>query len=215
MDFTTLIASSTTPGSLANWALHTAVQAAAPTIIQEAESYIYRRLRHWQMLTSTNGTMTTSQTTVTVPSDFLEDKSFQLTGTNNYNITRKTIQEVIAAFTYDGTGARAVGPPNIFSNDKTNLLLNNPCDQTYPYTFWYYQQPIALGTANTTNFLTTTYPRLMRTACMIGASEFMKDAGANGYDKGYWEAEADKEIAMAQTESDRHERSMVIGAILM
>ncbi len=50
---------------------------------------------------------------------------------------------------------------------------------------------------------------------MIGASEFMKDAGANGMDKSYWEGETDKEIDVAQKESDRHERSMVIGAILL
>lgn len=214
-DYSTLIAASTTPGALANWAMHTSVQGVAPTIVQEAESYIYRRLRHWQMLTSTNGTMTTSQSTVAVPADFLEDKAFVATGTNNFNITRKTIQEVIAAFSYDGNGVRVLSPPQIFSNDKTNLLLDNPCDQSYPFSFWYYQQPTALGTTNTTNFLTTTYPRLLRTACMVGVSEFMKDAGANGYDKNYWENETDKEIDAAQKESDRHERSMVIGAILL
>lgn len=214
MDYSSLVASSTTAGSIAGWVNHTSAQAEAATIVAEAESFIYRRLRHWKMLIPITGTMTTSQVNVTVPSDFLEDKIFKITGTDADLVTRKTIQEVIAAWSYDGNGNRVSQKPRLFSNDQTNMVLDSPCDKAYPYLFYYYQQGTALGTANTTNFLTSTYPRLMRTACMVGASEFMKDSGQGNYDRTYWEQNALAEIDVAQQESDKHERSVELGMIL-
>lgn len=187
--------------------MHTAAQAAAPTIISEAESIIYRRLRHWKMLSSAVGTMTTSQTTVSVPSDFLEDKLFRITGTAATTLTRKTIQEVINSWSYDSAGARVTSQPQIYSNDATNFQFDSPCDQAYPYLISYYAQPVALGTgtATSTNFLTGTYPRLLRTVCMAQCSEFMKESSQ--YNAGYWAQMAEVEIEQAQRESDMHERS--------
>ena len=167
------------------------------------------------MLTSTSGTMTASSTALAQPSDYLEDKYFTLTGTAQARITRKPMQEVIASYAYDGTGGRATAPPSRFFNDKTNLILDAMTDQAYPYTLYYYQQPAALSTATTTNFLTSTYPRLFRCALMAGASEFMKDAGMGNYDRSYWLNEAEKEIQVAQFESDRSEHTMEAGPILV
>lgn len=212
MDYNSITGSAA--GSLQSWVNHTAVGAESANIVAESESIIYRRLRHWQMLTSTTGTMTTSQATLSVPGDFLEDKIFRITGTAATDIVRKTIQEVIQAWQYDGSGNRVVSQPKIFSNDKASLLLDSPCDQAYPFLFEYYQQPTALGTANTTNFLTTTYPRLLRTTCMAQACEYMKDAGQGNFDRTYWAEMAQAELDAAQKESDMHERSAELGMIL-
>lgn len=210
-----LIASSTSVGSIANWVNHTAAQAAAPMIIQEAESIIYRRLRHWKMLTSTTGTMTTSQATVTVPSDFLEDKLFRITGTAAKTLTRKTIQEVISRWSYDSAGARVTSQPDVYSNDQTNFQFDSPCDQAYPYLLSYYAQPVALGTgtATATNFITGSYPRLLRAVCMAQAGEFMKES--SNYNAGYWAQMAEVEIEQAQRESDMHERSASLDVIII
>jgi len=78
----------------------------------------------------------------------------------------------------------------------------------------YYQQLAALSSSGD-NFLTTMYPRLMRCACMAAASEFVKDSGQGNFDRTYWENEAEKEIMMAQAESDRQARSIVAGMILI
>jgi hypothetical protein len=214
VDYNTLIAASTSAGSISSWVNHTAAQAAAPTIIAEAESAIYRRLRHWQMLTSTSGTATTSAAAVALPSDYLKDKLWKFTGTQAADLTRKTIQEVVQAWSYDSTGARATGQPQIFSNDKSNIVFDAVCDKAYPFTLYYYQQPLALSGTNTTNFLTTTYPRLMRCACMVGASEFMKDAGQGNFDRTYWAQMTQIELDEAQRESDNQESSMELGMIL-
>lgn len=205
----------TSGGSIVSWLSHNALSTVGTQIVQEAESWIYRRLRHWQMLTSTSGTLTASSTTIAVPADFLEDKRFRLTGTVTGNVTRKTIQEVIGAMQYDGNGNRVAQQPQIMFNDKGNFQFDSPCDQAYPFTMWYYQQPTALSTSNTTNFLTTTYPRLMRATTCLCASEFMKDSGAGNYDRTYWETGAQKELDTAQAESDKHERSIEQGAIII
>lgn len=213
MDYSTLINTTTNVGSIANWTMHTAAQAAAPTIVQEAESIIYRRLRHWKMLTSAVGTMTTSQATVTIPSDFLEDKLFRITGTAASTLTRKTIQEVINRWSYDSSGNRVVSQPSVYSNDNASFQFDSPCDQAYPYALWYYAQPAALGTATTTNFITGTYPRLMRAVCMAQCGEFMKESSQ--YNAGYWAQMAEVELDAAQKESDMHERSANIDVIII
>lgn len=217
MDYNQLIASSTTAGSLAAWINHASIVVNAPTIINEAESAIYRRLRHFKMLTSTTGTMTAGNTSdfVTYPSDYLEDKAFQFTGTSASKITRKTLQEVLSYYSYDGSGNRVQCQPSYYFSDQSKLKFESPVDQNYPWLLYYYQQPAALSSTNTQNFITNTYPRLMRCACMTAASEFMKDAGQGNYDRMYWEQMTEAEIFAAQKESDRSEHTMDVGMILL
>lgn len=212
-DYNTLI--STNAGSISDWMNSTVLAAASPTIVNEAQSDIYRRLRHWAMLTSTNGTMTTSQATMPVPGDYLQEKLFYITGTAFQRMVRKTPQEVVMNYQYDGSGNRIVTQPQIYFNDQANLQFDTPADQPYPFLFYYYQQPAALSSTNTANFLTNTYPRLMRAACMIAASEYMKDAGTGNFDRTYWDQIKEMELDKAQQESDLHERSIDVGMMLV
>lgn len=213
MDYTTLTNSSATAGSIANWINSAAVQSGAPTIVSEAELYIYRRLRHWRMLAPTTGTMVIGSDYIALPADYLEDKLLYITGTNYAKLTRKTIEEVIASYGYDSSGNRINQQPLIYFNDQSNIKFDSPADQTYPYLLYYYQQPAALSSSNT-NFLTAYYPRLMRCACMAAACEFAKDSGQGNFDRTYWDQLTELEIAKAQAESDRAQRSMEVGMIL-
>lgn len=212
-DFVTL--TGTAAGSISDWVNSQAIVNSSPTIVNEAQSDIYRKLRHWQMLTSTNGTMTTSQATMPVPSDYLQEKLFYITGTAFQKMVRKTPQEVVSNYGYDGSGNRIVQQPQIYFNDQSNLQFDTPPDQPYPFLMYYYQQPLTLSSTNTANFLTNTYPRLMRAACMIAAAEYMKDAGQGNFDRTYWEQVKELELDKAQQESDTHERSIEVGAILV
>lgn len=216
MDYTTLTADKNTAGSIANWANSSQLQAAASTIVAEAEAFIYRRLRHWQMLVEVNGvSMATGNDNIGVPANFLEVKSFYITGVNFAKLTLKTEEEVKAAYQYDGSGNRVNQQPEIFYFNSTQIKFDSPPDQDYPYEFVYYGQPTPLSASNPTNFLTATYPRLMRCACMSQASEFMKDAGMGNYDRTYWDQAALAEIDAAQTESDRSRRAIEVGMILV
>lgn len=220
MTYTSLTGSTTTDGSIAQWLNHGSLTAVSDTIVMEAESYIYRRLRHWRMITSTTGNFTSNpggQPTVTdyipLPGDYLEDVSLLVTGTSYQIMFRKTLQEIMTMYGFDGNGNRVVQQPMYYFSDQMNIKFDSPPDSAYPYLLYYYQQPAALSSTGT-NFLTTTYPRLVRCACMASASEFMKDSGTGNYDRTYWLQQTDSEIMIAQIESDRQQRSLKIGMIL-
>lgn len=221
MSYTTLVGSTSVDGSIAGWLNHSFIQNVADTIVSEAEAYIYRGLRHWRMLASVTGLMTANAQGATnpidyvpLPSDYLEDKVFYITGINYQKLTRKTMEEVIASYAYDGYGNRMPNPPLVFFNDASNFKLDSPADQAYPYLLYYFQQPAPLS-SSITNFLTQYYPRLVRTVCSLMAAEYMKDAGQGNYDRTYWEQQAMMELEKAQIESDRSVRSQEIGMILV
>lgn len=219
MDYNQLIASKTTPGSIAAWLNNSTIQNDVPEIILEAESWIYRRLRHWQMLTPlTTGTLTTGIDYLTLPGDLLEPFSLFLTGGFFQEIVQRTPQEVIAGFAYtssDGiTYTRQQGTPTSFYFDQAAIRFDCPADQPYSYGLIYYQQPPSLATT-TTNFLTTFYPRLLRAAIMISATEWTKESGTGSIDRTYWVQVAQDEIEKAQQESDRAKRGTLAGAIII
>ena len=222
MDYTSLIGSSSTGGSIANWGNTSQLVSAAPTIVAEAESFIYRRLRHWQMVAELDGqTMTIDSDTLALPTTdsndnaiiFLEPKSLYIVGTNFSKLTMKTEEEVKSSYSYDSSGNRIQQMPEIYYFNATGIRMDSAADQAYPYELVYYQQLAPLS-VTTTNFLTSSYPRLVRCACMAAACEFMKDAGMGNFDRTYWAQAAMAEMQIAQAESDRAARAMEVGMIL-
>jgi hypothetical protein len=102
----------------------------------------------------------------------------------------------------------------MYYQDQGSLRLDSPPDQAYSYNLIYFQQPAALSTT-LTNFLTTTYPRLLRCAIMAAATEWTKESGAGSVDRNYWDQLAQIEIEQAQLESDRAKRGTEAGAIII
>jgi len=217
MDWVTLTSSSSTPGSIANWLNTAQLVSVASTIINEAESFIYRRLRATQMLANYIGTLTPGQSTLAVPSNFIQPEHFMITGINKRVIYMKPNQEVRQAYMYDGNGNRIQQQPSIYYFDGVNFNFDSVIDSinTYPYDVLYYQQPLPLSVSNTTNFVTSVYPRMMRCAIMVGASEFMKDAGAGQIDRNYWQEQLDAEINAVNIEQDQSLHSIQAGAIIV
>lgn len=219
INYTTLIGSSSTDGSIAQWLNHAAIQGSADNIVYEAESAIYRSLRHWRMLTSVTGILTantqdvTQVNTLALPTDYLEDKVLYTTGQNYQKLTRKPMEEIIASWAYSSNNYLIVQQPIWYFNDKNNFVFDSPSDQAYPYLLYYYQQPASLFTSGT-NFITQFYPRLLRAACCAAAAEFMKDVGQGSYDRTYWVQQFEASLMQAQTESDHSVRSQKIGMML-
>lgn len=182
----------------------------AAAIVQEAESAIYRRLRHWRMLSiPTTGTMTVGNDFITMPIDFLEPFKLFVTGVNQLYMSQKTVDDVYLSWSYDQNGARISQQPLIYSFDGTRIFFDSLADLAYPYVLIYYQQPLALSGSNTTNWLTNTYPRLLRCACMTAACEWLKESGQGTFDRTYWAQQTAAEILNAQSESDRARRGVV------
>lgn len=204
-----------TAGSIASWVNSSRIAGDVPEIIIEAESLIYRSLRHWKMLSlPVLGNFTVASDIIPLPTDCLEPYFLMFTGIYNQTIPQLTPTAVMQAWTYDSTGNRVEQQPHCYSFNQTNLFFDSLSDQAYGYALVYFQQPQPLASTNT-NFLTQTYPRMMRAACMIGAAEWLKDFGQGQADKGYWEEVFQDQIGKAQMESDRARRSQEVAAILV
>ena len=221
MDWVQLTSSKSTPGSVANWLNNAQVTGGtggvADTLLQEAMDWITGSgLKHWRMIPPpVTGTMTIGQPYVSQPADFYEPNIFYITGVNQQQMYQKTPQEVIANWSYDGSGNRINQQPVMYYFDQTYLQFDSPPDQAYPYALVYYQNVPALSATNTTNFLTTYYSRLVRCAVMCIASEWAKDSGTGSYDRTYWLQEAMKEQDAAQADSDRAHRATEFAATLI
>lgn len=217
MDWTTLTGASGTAGSLASYCNSDRITAAVATdLIKQAESAIYRRLRHWQMLTElTSSVFVIGNDYIALPADFLSIKSFYTTGTNFKKLELRTEEEVKANYSYDSTGTRVNQQASIFYFNQTNFKFDSPADVAYTTDIVYYQQPTALSAGNTTNFLTTTYPRLLLSACMAAACEFLKDVGQGNYDRTYWSQVFMADLQAAQVEADMATRAKEVGVIFV
>lgn len=211
-----LVSATATPGSVARWINSSTIAGDAPEIITEAESWIYRRLRHWKMLTDPiPGTMTLGNDYIDSPDDLLEPFLLWTTGQYFQFLEQKVPQEVISNWAYTGTGNnRQPNQPQFYYQGADTLRFDCPPNIAYDYNIIYFKQPAPLAETNT-NFLTVTYPRLVRCACMAAACEFMKDSGQGNFDRTYWDALAQDEIDKAQAESDRAKRGTVAGMMLV
>lgn len=215
MDYVQLTGNKTTPGSIASWLNDSRIQGDVPEIVLEAESWIYRRLRHWRMLTPpVPGTLTIGQDNIPLPADCLEPFQMWTTGNFQQCISQRTPQEVLACWAFDGNGNRVQQQPQMFYFNQTNIYFDSPPDQAYAYVLQYFQQPAPLA-VSISNFLTQTYPRLVRLACMAAGCEWTKDSGQGQFDRTYWDTLAQDEIEKAQTESDRARRGTMAGAMLV
>jgi hypothetical protein len=208
VDYNTLIATKGTPGSIADFTNDGRISASAPTIVDESQDWIYQRLRHWRMAPPpVTGTFSTALNYVQLPSDVLELRMLMVTGQNKRIIRQRTMEELMASWSYDGNGNLPVQQPTWFAFDSTNMNFDSVPDQAYPYALLYYQMPARLSGSNTTNFLTQWCERLMRMVIMMHACEWTKEIGQGQFDRTYYEQQAMEELRIVQANSDLAKRA--------
>jgi len=220
VDWNSLTGTKTTAGAIARWinnsTLSSGANGDADLILQEAQDWIYRRLRHWRMLTPPYADMLTAGSDAyTFPADFLEPKLLTITGQYQRLLILKTPDDVINSWAYDGNGNRIQQQPGIYYFDQAALRFDSLADQAYPIALVYFQQPAMLSATNDTNFLTSNCQMLLRRAIMRAACEWTKEVASGQYDRTYWEQAAEAELQAVQEESDRAYHSMVVGAQFM
>lgn len=216
LNYDQLVAAKGVPGSVATWCNNSQIQNDVPEILSEAQSWIYRRLRHWRMFVPpVTGALTIGSPTLPLPADCLEPSFLCTTGLYFQEIYQKTYQEVVQAWNFDGFGNRVNQQPCIYYFDQTNINFDSPPDLAYTYALLYFQQPADLGLSNETNFLTMFYPRLLRVSCMAAACEWLKESGQGTFDRTYWDTLAEDEIEKAQAESDRAKRATIAAMVLI
>lgn len=197
-NYSALIATKSTPGSLCHWLNSDAVP--VTTIISDAQAEIWRRLRVRQMLATTTGSMSVGSNTITLPADYIAARSIVYTGTyKDYPLKRVQPEDVENSFMYDNGGAALNDKPRAFYVLASTVQLNCPADVAYPYRMLYFAEPAVLAVStNETNFLTDRMPRLLRAMCMAYGNEWLKSAE----ERAYWLQIAGEMIETLNTEAD-------------
>jgi hypothetical protein len=201
MSYATLAGAKSAAGSIRNWINKGDVD--PDTILEDAQTTIYLRLRHWRMKTEATGTMSIGTDSITLPTDFIEERSgIWITGVYRQKLLKADEDKIQSMYDYDSTGARITGQPNWFYISGSSAKFDYVPDQAYPYLLPYYAQPALLSNSNQTNFLTTFAPRLLRSACMLAACEWVKEVGQGQFDRTYWQQQVDGLLGAFQGASD-------------
>jgi hypothetical protein len=200
LNYTQLIASKATAGSLKNWINRDTIDPV--TILDEAQQLIYTTLRHWKMKAEATGAMVIGDPFIALPADFIDARDLRITGIYAARIRKGDERSIGDRYQYDSAGVRINEQPRWFYLSGMQARFDNPADIAYPYFLPYYARPAPLAGGNLTNFLTTDAPRLLRTACMLIACEFEKEVGQGQFDRTYWQGLLDKQLTEFQGMSD-------------
>lgn len=69
------------------------------------------------------------------------------------------------------------GPPSVWAIFDEAIQFNSALNQAMAARLLYYRSPPLLSATSPTNFLTTRFPSIIRSACMASAAAYMKDDG--------------------------------------
>jgi len=105
-----------------------------------------------------------------------------ITDANNFTIDISILGQTPTASGAGGGAAMtyiadvlASGSPTWFGIWNERIYFDVACSDQLQCYLHYYQSLPLLSSSNQSNFLTTRYPQLMRTACVAAAADFMKD----------------------------------------
>lgn len=200
--YTTLVAAKSTAGSIAQWLNKDNLP--VTSILEEAEQYLYRRLRLKEMLAVATGSISasanpaTGPSTLAHPTGYIASQSFRLVGTTTITLTRKSLKEIEEGYTFTSTGSYNRSTPLAYCSVAATFQFDTAADAAYSYRLAYYRQLDALSSVNTTNVLTDRGQRALRAACMAFGNEWLKDSE----EKNYWLQVCDVEMARLNAEDD-------------
>ena len=169
MAFTTYSELKTT---IASYLARSDLTAMIPTFIQLAELRLRRELRTRQMLVVATANTTGGDSTVGLPTDFLEMRDIHV---NTNPIT--TLAYSAPNSFYNSYRATESGKPTDYTVLATELQLSPIPDSTYQLQMLYYAQPYFLSDTNTGNVFLTNYPDALLYASLGEAEPYlMNDA---------------------------------------
>jgi hypothetical protein len=132
--------------SVANYLGRSDLTAQIPDFISLAEIRLNRSLRIRQMLKTVTSSTAGGDSTVGLPSDFLELRDIYIAG--NPRITLSYLSP--SAFSRDARADQS-GRPVFYTMSGAEFVLAPLPDTTYTLTMLYYAKPTALSDANTSN----------------------------------------------------------------
>ncbi len=175
-DYSTLIASKSTSGSIANWLNRSDLP--VENIIIESESFIYERLRVREMQHRSVMTFAAADQDVALPSGFLDPIGFR---PYTWGVDLDFVDFSLLNEYRDSSGTLLTGSPSRWAILGDTAYVDVLPSTAFAGYLTFYRRPDALSIANETNWLTTRYPALLRYACQARAYEHMKDQRSGEY----------------------------------
>lgn len=150
--------------------------ASIPTFIMLGQRRVCRDLKILQTKVFVNGTLTTGQSILNKPGNWLNTSSFQIGTGTDFNTTVLLESRSYAYGTYYWPYATQTAQPKYYSDEDINSFQLYPTpDQNYPYQLVYFQLPPLLDETTGTNVLTSTIPDVLLFACLAETASFLKD----------------------------------------
>lgn len=171
-----------TSGSIRQWAQHAVIP--VEQILEEAQQWIYQRLRHQNMMAVETVAIAADAYTLTPPSDFLDPIELKLWGDDT---ALDYVHENMLGRYIDQDGEIQDGRPQRFSYfadliqfDCANDGREGDANGTLFAELLYYQMPPLLSSSVQTNWLTDRFGGLLRQTCTAKAYEHRKRPEASG-----------------------------------
>jgi len=178
--------------SIANYLARSDLTSQIPDFITFAENRLRRELRIRQMLKSVTTSTVSGDSTVEVPSDFLEIRDFVVM-TNPITPMSYSSPSTLS----NDPRTSEVGVPRSYTILANEFQLAPSPDAVYTLKLLYYSAPAYLSSSNTSNTFLTTAPDALLYASLIEAEPYlMNDARINT-----WGTMYDRAIA-SLTKSD-------------
>jgi hypothetical protein len=154
--------------AVASWLNRSDLTANITDFITLAEARLSSDVKGRLMDTKTTLATVVGVNTVTLPTDMLEMRRFQVAGSYNQPLSYRTPDEQSIDFS-----ANSSGQPIVFTVIGANAELAPVPDAVYSLELTYRQRIPALSVSNTTNWLLTAWPNAYLYASLLEAMPFI------------------------------------------
>jgi hypothetical protein len=201
MNYSTLVGPRETVGSIQYAINYSRID--SDGILDEAEAWIYAKLRVPDMRSTATVTIASGASTASFPTGYRDPIHFGIPGFTS-RLKLKDIDWFRTHLGFDEDGVLPEGQPSYWCKNDGLIQLNTLADQEYSARMVYYRTPTALSASNETNWLTDKYPTLLRRVCLMFAAEARKEYDT--FDRE--EARALKQIDEIRIEADDENRGI-------
>ena len=171
-NYTTLVGDVSTAGSIKHAINYGRIDAEG--ILEEAQAWIYQRIRVRQMTATSDVTILSGASTAAFPTGYLDPIHLGIPGYVS-TIRLKDAEWFRAHVGWDENAALPEGVPTYWCDFDTTIQFNTEADQAYTAKMVFFKKPTALSSSNLTNWLTDRYPTLLRRTCLMLAAEVRKE----------------------------------------
>lgn len=169
--YTILSGAQTVVGSIRYWVQHTDL--AVDQILEQAQQYIFMKLRVREMRVSETIAIATDESTLVIPTGFQDPISLRLYGDSE---DLDYVHETMLSRQYDDDGTLQSGRPQRWAIFDELIQFDQPSDDDIGGKLIYYGTPTFIASGTETNILTTRYPTvLLDTLIAFGYKQRKRD----------------------------------------